>query len=387
MKISLICDRALYQSLTGNPSSPGGNPHSSSDTAPHPVVVNFVNALKKLGHTLVWDDLGCDAAVTMVHGYTPDRIRQYKAAGIPVVFYYYYTYLLTYVSILKFRQDEWDAEKAGLEYMLKNCDAILLGGYPQVGDIQQIFRHPGPILDLERIHIIHQYCDENLFYPDTAANPAMRRSLGIAEDETVFLYHGTFNPILGLEFFIEGMLASSNPRIRCLLIGDGKTFPRRHIASYRKGTRESLTELAREDRRFLFIDWQSPDVLRRYLNMADLYISHLSDHIKVHYFYRTGAMEAIGCGLPVLASNTLGAHYFIRSGANGILLPPNDPGEVTAFLDRLDPDEIRRWKINMTGRVRQEPWYFDRANLETIRNIFRSLPQRSSKTEYISQSK
>jgi glycosyltransferase involved in cell wall biosynthesis len=53
------------------------------------------------------------------------------------------------------------------------------------------------------------------------------------------------------------------------------------------------------------------------------------------------AVEALACGTPVIASNVGGLREVVRDAENGLLIPPNDPGALTAALVRLLDPSLR----------------------------------------------
>ena len=62
-------------------------------------------------------------------------------------------------------------------------------------------------------------------------------------------------------------------------------------------------------------------------------------------------LEAMGYGLPVIATAVQGVDEMIRDGENGIIIPLDDPEAVSDAILRLlnDPDERRR-----LGKAAQE---------------------------------
>lgn len=84
-------------------------------------------------------------------------------------------------------------------------------------------------------------------------------------------------------------------------------------------------------------------------------------------------IEAMACGIPVIASNTGGIKDIIRNKKDGILVPVNNPEELAnAIQFLLDNEEIRN-KLGINGRKKVEMEY----SLDSIANklikIYRDL--------------
>lgn len=61
-------------------------------------------------------------------------------------------------------------------------------------------------------------------------------------------------------------------------------------------------------------------------------------------------IEAMACGLPVIAANTGGPRDVVRDGDNGLLVPPNDPKSLAAALERVLTDRALARRISENGR-------------------------------------
>jgi len=61
-------------------------------------------------------------------------------------------------------------------------------------------------------------------------------------------------------------------------------------------------------------------------------------------------LEAMACGLPVIACAGSGASEVVRENENGLLVPPRDVESLTAALRSLLKDDLKREKIGVFAR-------------------------------------
>ena len=66
------------------------------------------------------------------------------------------------------------------------------------------------------------------------------------------------------------------------------------------------------------------------------------------------ALEALGCGVPVVASDVGGLAEIVEDGKSGILVPPNDPEALANALINLLRDEPLRLQLAAGARQRAE---------------------------------
>jgi glycosyltransferase involved in cell wall biosynthesis len=62
------------------------------------------------------------------------------------------------------------------------------------------------------------------------------------------------------------------------------------------------------------------------------------------------ALEALACGVPVIASDVGGLPEVVRHGETGLLVPPGDPAALAAAVASLLDDEPRRQRLGQAGR-------------------------------------
>jgi glycosyltransferase involved in cell wall biosynthesis len=91
----------------------------------------------------------------------------------------------------------------------------------------------------------------------------------------------------------------------------------------------------------------SEDVRRVLWNSDAFILASLSEGIS------NAVLEAMACGLPVVASDTGGMREAIRDGVDGYLVPPRDPEALAKALQQLVHPQARR-SLGKAARTRIE---------------------------------
>ena len=104
-----------------------------------------------------------------------------------------------------------------------------------------------------------------------------------------------------------------------------------------------------------------PDVLS-VLKGADLFVVP-----STHEGIGTSLLEAMACGLPVVASRTQGVAEVVRHDWNGLIVDPRDQRALSAGIISLLQDETRRQRMGAANRARVETHFtVDRMVRETL---------------------
>ncbi len=86
--------------------------------------------------------------------------------------------------------------------------------------------------------------------------------------------------------------------------------------------------------------------------------------------YREGLpkslLEAGAMGKPVIAADVVGCRDVVRSGINGLLVPPRDPAALAAAVERLLGDPEARERMGREGRQRVEKEFDESIVLRTV---------------------
>lgn len=148
-----------------------------------------------------------------------------------------------------------------------------------------------------------------------------RRKLGIPEDVTLLLNVGVLEPRKGQGLLISAMnqIRKMHPEIRLSIVGG-------HQSAFGQAMAELIERTGMGD-------WVDLVPIQRdptpWFQAADLFVNS-SD---VESLPRS-ILEAVCCGLPVVASDVFGAREMIRDGYTGWLFEPNDAEALTVALLR-----------------------------------------------------
>jgi len=185
-----------------------------------------------------------------------------------------------------------------------------------------------------------------------------RRSLGIADDEPVISFLGRIVMEKGLDVFSDAIdaLAERGAPQRALIIGEGPARP------------WFEERLKKHDA--IFVGHQEKEDLAHALASTDLFFNP-----SITETFGNVTLEAMACGLPVVAAVATGATSLVRDGETGTLV---EPGDADAFADALeayvrDP-ELRR-KHGEAGLDFAKTMDWDRIN-GAVLNVYRRVIER-----------
>ena len=167
----------------------------------------------------------------------------------------------------------------------------------------------------------------------------LRRALGIAEGEVVVVSVARLVEEKAHDTLLRAA-ASAGPPVALVLVGDGPE-------------RARLEALARELRaRVVFtgaIEWK---------RIIEMYVaSDIFALVSRHEPWGVVVNEAASCGLPLVLSDHVGAaHDLLRSGENGVLVPPDDVAATATALTELAADDAERRSFGRRSREIVAGW-------------------------------
>jgi glycosyltransferase involved in cell wall biosynthesis len=154
-----------------------------------------------------------------------------------------------------------------------------------------------------------------------------RRRFGLGEGAVAFISFGLMRPYKGVDVLVAAMasLPAESPAV-LLLAGEP-------WGSFDDATARRLAVLTARRQAITRLEWIPEEEVAGWLTAADVMV--------LPYRSATGsavAAQALGYGLPLVASRVGGLAEVVRDGANGLLVPPGDASALAAAMTSLlDP--------------------------------------------------
>ncbi len=188
--------------------------------------------------------------------------------------------------------------------------------------------------------------DTALFRP-AEDREALRRELGWAPGDVVGAFVGALWRGKGMDELAQVMpgLLRASPELRLVCVGQGEAAPALRAAAAAAGRPDAL----------LLPGHVPPIEVPRYLQAADFLVfpSH-SEGLP------QAVLEAMNCGLPVIATRVGGIPEAVVDGETGILIEPRAPEQLRAEIERMTGDPALRERLGRAGLERARE-HFDPA--------------------------
>lgn len=199
----------------------------------------------------------------------------------------------------------------------------------------------------QRISVLHNGVDRRRFRPmDHACRSRVRDQLGIDPNTTIGAIVGSLVPVKGHEILFQALtrFRTSLPHLRLLIIGDGPLEPalQQHVAQ--AGIEKRVKFLGR---RHSVADW---------LPALDFYVcaSHSEG-------MSNAVLEAMSCGLPVIATEVGDNGYVVRHDIDGLVVPPRNAPALARAIETIVRDADKRNEMGQSARERSADFTIDQA--------------------------
>jgi phosphatidylinositol alpha 1,6-mannosyltransferase len=247
-------------------------------------------------------------APNILHISSPDRVSRQAAAwarrrGLPVIASvhtrfetYFQYYNLSFIEPLMI---------AWLRKLYRRCDGLIAPSE----SFAQVLRQQRMNYDID---IWTRGVDKDVFNPHRR-DDAWRSQLGVAADVPVIAFLGRLVMEKGLDVFADTIDQLDRRAIshEVVVIGEGPAG----------GWFESRLPKAK------FVGFQGGTDLARAIASCDMLFNP-----SVTETFGNVTLEAMACGIPVVAARATGSASIVKHGATGFLV---EPGSITNFADRL----------------------------------------------------
>ena len=288
----------------------------------------------------------------VVHVSSPDIVahravswaRRHKVAAVASVHTRFETYLAYY----------------HLQFLEPDVRAILRRFYHRCEVVLAPAESTAMVLRAQRMNrdiaIWGRGVDREQFNPERR-DLEWRRSVGVPDDEMVIVFLGRIVMEKGLEVFAEAILnlIDRGIRHRVLVIGEGPARP---------WFEQQLPDA-------IFVGEQTGPDLARALASADVLLNPSTTEA-----FGNVTLEAMACGLPVVAAQASGTSNIVRDGWTGRLVDGSAPEEFADALAAYAEDPELRRRDGEAGLALAKRMDWDTINSAVIRAYKHAIVKR-----------
>ena len=237
--------------------------------------------------------------------------------------------------------------EAWLRRFYRRCDAI----FAPSESMAQLLREQRMSYD---VGIWSRGVDTEIFTP-ARRDMEWRRSLGIRDEEPVVGYVGRLVMEKGLDVFAEtvDLLVRRGSRARILVVGEGPA---------REWFEKRLPDNA------VFAGFQRGEDLGRAIASADILFNP-----SVTETFGNVTLEAMACGLPVVAAKATGSESLVEDGVTGRLIRPGANDAFAQALRLYCEDNGSRRAAGQAGLAVSERYGWDRVNQDLLEGYLRVI--------------
>jgi glycosyltransferase involved in cell wall biosynthesis len=186
----------------------------------------------------------------------------------------------------------------------------------------------------DRIQIIANGVDVDTFRPREDRCP-LRAAFGLPDDRFIIGNVARLDPVKNHEVILRALrrLREHQPKPFFLLIGDG---------CHRSALEREVERLGLSaDTRLFGFSERIPELL----NCLDLYVQS-----SFYEGFSNTVIEAMACGIPVLATDVGGTTDLFAAGQHGFFFHPQDDKTLAALITRMQQDSLLRRTIAKQAR-------------------------------------
>jgi glycosyltransferase involved in cell wall biosynthesis len=233
---------------------------------------------------------------------------------------------------------------------IQQADALVADGWAA--------KHVPAMID-RPVHAVPKGVDSDLFRPDGAD---MRAKLGLT-GRRVVLSAGRFVPLKNVALLVDAfaLVRRADPTAHLLLVGEGPERPALERHAARLGIADAVS----------FAGYVSQNRMAPYYRTADVFAlpSDFDNSPNV-------VLEAMACGLPVVATDVGGVAEFVAVNRGGSLVPRGDAAAMAGALGEWLSDAGRRRAASVFNRQLVVERYSWRASAERLLEVYREVLDR-----------
>ncbi len=258
------------------------------------------------------------------------------AWGVPIV------HMFHTLGEMKNRIAASEAEKEGAyrldgeRRVLSRADRIVAATLAELAQLQWLYK-----ADMRKITVIPPGVDTGHFYPIPADEA--KQAIGIPAENRVVLFVGRIEPLKGVDTLIRAMSClrvceKDKPADLVIIGGEPEAAP--EAMSVEMTRLQQMCKDLYLDHMVVFLGKRGQDTLPYYYSAAEVLV------MPSHYeSFGMVALEAMACGIPVIASQVGGLAFLVQDGITGFHVPDGDSEALCGKLNLLLGDPALRQQI------------------------------------------
>lgn len=269
-----------------------------------------------------------------------------KLAGVPVVIHSEHGYEVDMFAGLPLRRR-----------LFRHAAYAMANGIFALSRELRAFHAQQAWIPPQRMSVIYNGVDTEHFTPCTASRVSMRQDLGLPQDSFVLGSVGRLVPIKDQQTLFKAatVLAEGGFNVRVLLVGSGPE--RKNLERLVSGALSGRVCFAGDSERI-------PELL----NAMDVFVlPSLGEGMS------NTLLEAMACGLPVLATSVGGNPEIIENDQHGWLFAPGDVPSLSKKLQILASDPALIHQLGTAARKRAIEFFSLDRMLENYRSFYLNL--------------
>jgi len=219
---------------------------------------------------------------------------------------------------------EGDYRLEGEHQVLELADRIVAATPAEMAQLQWLYQ-----ADTSKVVIIPPGVDTSRFYP--IPKDEAKEFIGVPPCERMLLFVGRIEPLKGIDTLIKAIgLMRAEGLFVCLAVIGGEPEVDPENSSVEMSRLNAMCEEAGVSDLVTFLGKRGQETLPYYYSAAEVVV------VPSHYeSFGMVALEAMSCGVPVVASQVGGLAFLVQDGVTGFTVPVDEPIELADRITRI----------------------------------------------------
>lgn len=240
-------------------------------------------------------------------------------------------------------------KKTIAKFVFKNADVVIALTNNMKKEIQKIYKR--------KVVIVPNGVDIRQF--ENLDKGKIRKELKISKQKKVILFVGRLHSIKGVKYLIQAIkiILNKDKNVKLLIVGDGDE--RKNL--------ENLCKNLNLENHVTFVGEVSPEKVPKYMVASDIFVlPSLSESFGIVN------IQAMYCGLPIVATNVGGIPENVIDQINGFLIEPRNEYQIAEKVILLLNNNELREKISENNKEKASNYSWERV-VEKLEKLYETI--------------